>query len=283
MIRAIITDVDGVIVGRTSGVNFPIPQTEVLGRLQSLRESGMPVVLCSAKSLHPILPIIEKAKLDNRHIVDGGAVIVDPLEDKITTHPIPKEIVEKIVYFALENNIYTEVYALDKYFFQKDQECSYTSTHAKVMLQEPIGVSSLLEIIEKEEVIKLVLFVPTPDDKGLLNPFLEGLEKEISHIWTMHPTLLPAQAAVITAHGVSKKHGAEEIVKQLGISFDEVLGIGDTLGDWSFMQLCGYVAVIGDESEELKEKAREKGEEKCFLAPSVEENGILKALDYFLR
>lgn len=150
------------------------------------------------------------------------------------------------------------------------------------MLQEPTAVSSLAEVIENEEVIKLVLFVPTEADKALLNSFLQDLEKEVSYIWTMHPTLLPAQAAIVTAHGVSKRHGAEEIMDQLGISFEEVLGIGDTLGDWKFMQLCGYVAVVGDESAELKEKAKTKGEGKYFFAPSVEENGILKAFDYFL-
>lgn len=119
MIRAIITDVDGVIVGKTPGVNFPIPHADVREKLQALRESGLPVVLCSAKSLHPILPIIKKAHLDNRHIVDGGAVIVDPLEDRITTHNIAKEIVQKIVDFCLENNIYTEVHALGKVFLSK--------------------------------------------------------------------------------------------------------------------------------------------------------------------
>lgn len=151
MIRAIITDVDGVIVGKTPGINFPIPHEHVLEKLQAIREGGMPVILCSAKSLHPILPIIEKAHLDNLHIVDGGAVIIDPLEDKITTHTIAKETVEKIVYFALENNIYVEVHALGKYFIQKDQACDYTTKHAEIMQQEPILVSSLFEVIEKKK------------------------------------------------------------------------------------------------------------------------------------
>lgn len=126
-----------------------------------------------------------------------------------------------------------------------------------------------------------MLFVPTPEDMGPLEPFFEGLQKDITRIWTMHPTLLPAQAAIITAHGVSKKNASEEIVKQLGLSFDEVLGIGDTKGDWAFMQLCKYVAVIGDESDELKVLAKEKGDETHFLAPSVEENGVLAALEFF--
>lgn len=281
MIRAIITDVDGVLVGKTQGVNFPNPHEIVLGKLKQIREKGIPVILCTAKSLHANLPIIEKSHLDNLHIMDGGSIITSPLEEKINKYPLSKEIIEKIVYFSLENNIYIELHALGKYFIQKDQESDFTKGHMGIMQQAPTIITSLLEVIGEEDVIKIMLILPTVEDKPFIEPLLEGLAKDINCFWGFHPTMLPAQFAVITAHGVSKKHAAEKIIKDLKIPFDEVLGIGDAKGDWAFMQLCKYVAVIGDESPELKELTKSKGEGNYFFAPSVEENGILKVFENF--
>lgn len=284
MIRAIITDVDGVIVGRTPGVNFPLPNEAVLSAFEKLHKDGLPIVLCTAKSLHAIVPIIEKAKLTNPHIADGGALLMDPLDKKITAkHVLAKEAREKVVAYGLEHNLYMEVHRAGAYYVLKSQEGEFTKMHAKIMQQEPILVQDLTDIIKTEEIIKFVFITKDKEVMDMHKLFFESIHEEATVVITMHPSMGPVRFAVLTAPGVSKKHGAEEIVKQLGISFDEVLGIGDTLGDWKFMQLCGYVAVVGDESVELKEKAREKGEGKYFLAPDVEENGILQALDYFLR
>jgi hypothetical protein len=280
MIRAIITDVDGVLVGKTPGINFPNPNEKVLEKLKQIHEKGIPVILCTAKSLFPNLPTIEDAHLDNLHIMDGGSVIIDPLKNKTTIHPLSKEIVEKILYFALENDIYIELHALGKYFVEESQVSDFTKDHTEIMQQEPTIVPALIEIISQEEIIKIMLILPTEEDKGLVTPLFEGLQKDISTFWGLHPTMVPAQFGVITAHGVSKKHGAEEIIKNLGISFDEVLGIGDTKGDWAFLQLCKYVGVVGDD-QNLITFAKEKGEGNYFIAPNVEENGIMHVFEHF--
>lgn len=280
MIRAIITDVDGVLVGKTPGVNFPNPNENVLEKLKQIRDSGIHVILCTGKSLFSNVFPIEKAHLNNLHVIDGGAIIINPISAEKTIHPIAKDILEKIIYFTQENNIYIELYAVDKYFVQQDQVGEFTEGHKEILQQEATLVPSLLEIIGKEEIIKVMLIVPGVEDKVSVEPLLEGLAKDISTFWGLHPTMLPAQFCVITAHGVSKKNGAQEIIKSLNISFDEVLGIGDTKGDWTFLKLCKYVGIVGDD-EELINLAKEKGEGYYFLAPSVEENGVLNIFDFF--
>ena len=49
MIKAIITDIDGVIVGKKHGVNFPLPNDDVIQKLKNLHKTGFPIVLCTAK------------------------------------------------------------------------------------------------------------------------------------------------------------------------------------------------------------------------------------------
>ena len=48
-IKLIILDVDGVIVGEKIGFNSPNPHPEVISKLKSIHEQGIPIVLCTAK------------------------------------------------------------------------------------------------------------------------------------------------------------------------------------------------------------------------------------------
>lgn len=47
MIKAIITDIDGIIVGKKQGVNFPLPNELVIQKLKELHNNGLAIILCS--------------------------------------------------------------------------------------------------------------------------------------------------------------------------------------------------------------------------------------------
>jgi hydroxymethylpyrimidine pyrophosphatase-like HAD family hydrolase len=116
-----------------------------------------------------------------------------------------------------------------------------------------------------------------PRVEGLIKKF----ESNIHILWTMHSTILPFQICVITIKNVSKKHAALEVLDSINISPNEVLGIGDTLGDWKFMSICKYAATVGDESEELKNLVKTKGEGNYFYGSSVDEDGLLEVFNHF--
>ena len=97
MIKAIICDVDGVIVGKKHGVNFPLPNDLVIQRLKALHTKGIPVVFCTGKFQHGIFELVRKANLRNPHITDGGALIINPLDNKIVKeHNLTQNLVQKI-------------------------------------------------------------------------------------------------------------------------------------------------------------------------------------------
>ena len=100
--------------------------------------------------------------------------------------------------------------------------------------------------------------------------------------WGVHPVALPLQFGIITTSGVSKKDGAYKVAKELKVSFDNILGIGDSTSDWQFMELCRFVAAMGNASQQLKELVRTKGEDFSYIGPCVDENGILDILEYFI-
>ncbi len=89
-IKAVILDVDGVIVGKKIGVNSPYPSKKIIEKLKAVSLSGIPIHLCTAKPYFAIEKIVKDAGLFASHIVEGGAGIYDAKEGKfIERHPIP--------------------------------------------------------------------------------------------------------------------------------------------------------------------------------------------------
>jgi HAD superfamily hydrolase (TIGR01484 family) len=282
VIKAIITDIDGVIVGKRLGVNFPLPNKKIISALSALHKNGIPVVICTAKFNHAVKDIILDAQLRNPHITDGGALIIDPLEDKIIQkHIFTKDLARNIVEKCIEGGIYTEVYGAQDYYLQVDHKGDFTEKRIRILQKEQKTVTSLVEQVEKIEVIKIINFAHNDYDREKITTILLPFKNEIHYVWSQHPTTVPSTNTIITIKGVSKKSASREVLEYLNISPSEVIGVGDTMGDWNFMSLCTYVGVVGDESPELKELAKTKGEGNYFFGSSVDDDGFLQILNYF--
>lgn len=282
MIKAIITDVDGVIVGKRKGVNFPLPNDLIIQKLKELSRKGIPIILCTAKFGYAIHGIIRKAELKNPHITDGGALIIDLLANKIIAkHVIDKPLAENLVSNFLEENIYLELYGTEEYFLQKSQASDFTKRRSDVLQKQPTIINSMLNQIPKTNIIKFIAFAKNEEDKARIDVVLNKFRDKINFIWSMHPALLPYKPGIITVKGISKRKASLEVLDNLKISPNETLGIGDTLSDWNFMEMCKYAGTVGDESDELKELAKSKGEGNYFPSSSVDENGFLDILNYF--
>ena len=70
MVKGIILDVDGVIVGEKIGFNSPWPHPEVIKKLKDIKSKGVFISLSTAKAHFAIDKIINDAGLDNLHITE---------------------------------------------------------------------------------------------------------------------------------------------------------------------------------------------------------------------
>ncbi len=284
MIKAIILDVDGVIVGEKKGFNSPDPHPTVIQKLKNLREMGIPVILCTARPHYSsIEKIIEDAQLKNLHITNGGAVIIDPIDNVILTkHVIENQSASEIIRTYINAGIYTEFYTTETYFAEQYQVDKITEIHTFVLGKEPNIASSLIKEAENKEIVKIMPIGKNADEKERIAKIFD--DNNFGNIatlsWGIHPYALPYQFGIITAKNISKKEGAEEIIERLNIAFEDILGVGDNLNDWQFMQLCGYVAAMGNAGNDLKQLVLAKGN-RGYVGKSVDENGILDILKFF--
>lgn len=282
VIKAIISDVDGVMVGKQQGVNFPLPDPLVINRIKDLRTKQIPFILCTAKFNFAILEIITKADLQNPHITDGGALIIDPLNHQvIKKHVFPKKLAERIVSACINNHLYIECYGAKDYVIQKNQISMFTEKRIAILQKKHKAVPSLAKHATHVDVIKIIAFADHEQDKRRVEKALHPFIRDIHVVWTIHPSIVPIQICIITIQGVSKQQAASEVLEYLKISPQETLGIGDTMGDWNFMSICKYAATVGNENDELKNLVASKGENNYFYGSSVDDNGILDILTYF--
>ncbi len=283
MIRGIITDIDGVIVGDKVGFNSPFPHPDVLARIKKIHDSGIPVTLCTGKPHYAVGQIIRVCGLNNPHITDGGAIIIDPITNTIVKkHVMDPSLVAGLVASCLRTDMYVEIYTEESYIIQKSQvRENLTPIHEHILQTAPVIVDDLVEEAKNHEIVKVMPVATDEEDKKRLISIYEPYKDQLTLAFGLHPIANPHQFGLITAKGVSKKQSAIDATSALQIPLRDYLGIGDSTSDWSFMELCGYAATIGNGSSELKKLVVSKEDHGFIAEHSVDENGALTILDYF--
>jgi HAD superfamily hydrolase (TIGR01484 family) len=279
-IKAIILDVDGVIVGDRVGFNAPYPPPEVLNKLKQIREKNIYVILCSAKPYYSVKKIVDEGNLNNIQTALAGAILVNPSNLKvIKKHVIENKIAVDLTKKFLENNIYLEVYATEKYFIQKKQKNEITEFHNFTLSYKPIMVYSLIDLVKKSEIVKILPIVKDAQGRKTVQQIFSD-HKNLAIGWGTHPAIKGYFFGNITASGISKKQSVLEIVDMYKIKTEEILGVGDSLTDWDFIGVCGYAGAMGNAVDELKKLVLSKGT-NGFVGKSVDENGILDIFQHF--
>ena len=250
-IKGIILDIDGVLIGQKNGFNFPQPNSKVIEALKNIKTKGIVVSLCTAKPYFSIENIVQSAKLDNQHITNGGSLTIDPINNAIAKcHNINPKVASRIISDFIENNVYVEFYTKEDYFIQKSQVSRITKRHTEILKRKPRIVSSLTKNTAKSAVIEIMAVAKNEIDKERLSKIFKPYNKDLILSWGIHPIALPLQFGIITSKGISKESGAKDIANYYNISFNKILGVGDTASDWQFIQLCGYAAAMGNASNE---------------------------------
>lgn len=281
MIRGVILDVDGVIIGRKPGVNSPYPHPRVLARLRDIEAKGVPISLCTARPYFSIHEIVAGAGLHNLHIVEGGGVVIDSSTDTVADiHAIETDVAQLLIQTIIAHNSYAEFYTPTTYFAQADQESEPTDIHVQFLHRKAELVASLSEETAKQDVVRIMCISPNKAAMIEMQQALKPYEDQVTMIWQAHSIAPPYEFCVITAPGISKAQAAARIARHNNMELDSILGVGDSASDWAFMKDCGYVAAMGNASPELKESVNER-EERSYVGPSVDEHGILDILDHF--
>lgn len=106
----------------------------------------------------------------------------------------------------------------------------------------------------------------------------EELAGLITHnLVTIHHSRI---AVDISPSGIDKASGIQFLSKLTGIDLAQVLGIGDSRGDFPMLKLVGYVGCPANASNECKELIKNK---EGYISPYKHANGVADVIRHFIK
>jgi Cof subfamily protein (haloacid dehalogenase superfamily) len=171
-------------------------------------------------------------------------------------------------------------------------------TSGKVLKEQKIAAEDILKVFAITQKMNLVLKIDEetesiempkiwhPHDifgayiSALTLKRAKSLEKKLSNIPTISVHLVPSwhkgKITVDISHAsVGKQYAILEIAQILGITTDEIIAVGDGYNDFPLLMACGLKVAMGNAVQELKDIAD-------YIAPSVEEDGIVDVIEKFI-
>lgn len=284
MIRAIITDIDGVILGNKTGFNFPELSIKTQDAIKQLQKKSISISLCTAKAYFAIKQrIISPNNLNGIHISDAGALITTAATGEIIVNAINNRIAEELSSIINNENIYIELYTPNNYYIFDNTNRNRAIYEGRVnnLGKQPVTIKSVKEI--SEPIIKLYTLPETYFKRDLLNELAAKYQESVVLRWGKNPSLFPEMAGFYTSLQATKAHSVMQLAKIQPIPLSETLAIGDSTNDWSFMQLCGYAATLANGTPELQQSVSRLGEYGYVSSRSVNEDGFSDIIEHFFN
>lgn len=243
--KALIMDVDGTLVlNKRDGM----PSQTVKDAVQKASKI-LHVGVATGRPLFVVEDIISKLELSGPSIVAGGAQIVDMPSKKIVwEQSIKHKDVLKVCRIFSKYS--------DRIVINDNNEDLYFSDSYKPYKPLQIMIGGL-DHRKADQVIAEIKHIPTITYQKIL-------------AWTSGAIVLDVYNAYAT-----KQHGIFEVAKLLDIQTHDIIGVGDGYNDFPLLMACGLKVAMGNAVDEIKAIAD-------YVAPNVEENGVVDVIEKFV-
>lgn len=231
-IRALIIDIDGTLIDKRT---HRLPQSAVAS-IKHLRKSDIKVILATGRTHYSIDRSLISAIMPDYVVSINGAVCQDKAGNVISETKIEKHLVERFLDFANEH-------ALEHAFHMDHKTLVYRGEKLKKKLIRLIGhSSSAVESVDQKEHLEHPVF-----NMIVLDASLDMVKSFVSRNPSLRYDEFDSGSFDIFNKSVNKANGCNVALKELNISWDEVMALGDNTNDIEMLKKAnvGYVAKGG--------------------------------------
>lgn len=254
MIKAIFFDIDGTLV---SFKTHKVPES-ALRAINNIRKKGIKVFIATGRHIMSI-PDFGELQFDGFITINGGLCLKAD-KTPVYKHPIAKSNVEAMIELQKTNPFSCLV--------MDDSGLYINFTNQDVEVAQELKLFPGLKIRPfseslKVDIYQMVSFISVEKEQNIMSlvPECDSLR------W--HPLFTD-----IVPKGSNKANGIDKIISYLGIELDETMAFGDGGNDIAMLKHAGIGVVMGNADDKVKEIAD-------YVTDSVDEDGILKALQHF--
>lgn len=255
---ALFFDIDGTLV---SFKTHAIPQTTVEA-IRTAKENGVGVYISTGRPLQLITNLKAIEQYIDGYMTTNGALCF--IGSKIVNRvPIDKCSLERILDDVRENN-YCCIVVGQSGVRLLNPKPIFDEVFVKGLCVTNIDKSlSAEEMICNEDIFQLSPFFSSEHEKALMSQ-ISGC---VSGRW--HPSFTD-----ITSITADKGNGLLAMAEALGIDLQQAIAFGDGGNDIPILSAAGIGIAMGNACDEVKQAAD-------YVTSSVDDDGIMKALQYF--
>lgn len=247
--KAMISDIDGTL-GPVSLA--PLPSQIVKEAILKAVSQGFIFTVATGKPFSLIEYLIDYLQLTSPLIVDNGAAIYDPVTKK------------QLVEYIIEHNEAQDILQYIQSF----------STEYRVSCSDE-NYKNIKQLKKDFRVRKFVILDLSTEHAETLVNNLNAQFKNLHIVKTSSDLGEQCNAVYISSAEATKQHAVLKCSQYMGITPEEIIGIGDHYNDFPLLMACGFKVAMGNAVPELKAIAD-------FIAPPVEEDGLAHVLEKFV-
>jgi Cof subfamily protein (haloacid dehalogenase superfamily) len=261
-IKLVAVDLDGTLLDRSKKVS-----ERAATALKCLPNTGVKVVIASARPPRSVRQIYQELGLDTWQINYNGALIWDePAQQPVFHRPMHPKLVRMMIERCRDmfEEVLVSCEVLDKWFTDRDEH-TYTTETGKLFKPDVICP---VEQICAQPITKLMLLGDPRIISRLESLLLEEFGGKVTLLHTDNDLLQ------IMDNRVSKAVALQKIAAHYGVKPAEVMAIGDAPNDVGMLQFAGVAIAMANAQDVVKEVAD-------WIAPSNDEHGVHVALQKY--
>ena len=265
--KIIVLDLDGTLTNTKKEIT---PHTlEVLLRAQ---EKGIKIVLASGRPTYGIVPLAEKLQLSKYEgyilAYNGGEIIDWKTGELMYKNLLDQEVLPYLYQCAKDNNFAIVTYD-GEYVLTEHPDDEYVLKEALLNVMKIKKVDNFLEAVKHP--IAKCLIVGEPTRLAELEKEMYEHLKDRMGVFRSEPYFLE-----LVPKGIDKAQSLAVLLKELGMTKDEMIAIGDGFNDLSMIKYAGMGVAMGNAQQIVKDNAD-------FITLTNEEDGAAYAIEKFMN
>lgn len=243
--KLIAFDMDGTLLNSKKKI-----RPETLKAIDKAFAAGKEVILCTGRCIAELKEYMEQLPRLRYIVGVSGALVYDVKEEKeIYMKEIPKEqmhqILESVKRIDVMPHMMNHVSIVSESDFENMEHFGMKG-YIPLFDQVATKVDNLYDYYEEHEmpVVKINLYHTTGEERDKTKDLLKDTGLELVNA---------EQTSVeISAKGITKGTGLEQLCKYLGITMDEVIAVGDADNDIDVLSKVGLAIAMGNANEKVK-------------------------------
>ena len=265
-IELIVVDLDGTLLNPDHQMTERVEKA-----LKAAMEKGVKVVIATGKTFHSAKDIIERLSLTTPGIYLQGLAIYQP--DGTISHEwkLDPMVARQVITFAEDRGFNILAYSGSR-ILTRSESPAMNLLHDKYHEPQGEAIGPLVNILDDMPVHK-VIAVKLGEPKRItalrwqLEMQLDGKGRLVQAMLNDMVEVLPPNA--------SKGTALKTLLKDMGITADKVLAIGDGENDKEMVEMAGIGVAMGNADDRLKAVAD-------HVVSSNAEDGVAEAVDRFV-